>query len=424
MRTQTEKRTATEEQTARTAEANARSTRGARSAWMPHARRKQMKQRARRSVKRHYGVMLSVCLLAILLGTEFTGSLDFLKVQRPTDIQLEKEMLEESEFGIEQNGVWKVVTEALEGRLDEGVQDADRLTAEAIKKNEASGEKVLGRTGGVLANLVNDLTSGLFFVKFVKGFYRLGLSQGAVLLLVSILVLTLGIGFWFLVKNVYRAAARRVFLECRVYERVTLQRLLFFLRSRRWLNACVNMLMEYVFYLLWSLTIVGAAVKRYSYFMVPFIVAENPEISWRESITLSRRMMDGHKWECCFLELTFVPWKILGILTLGLTDLCYINAYKTATFAEYYAYLRTLAKRDKLAGSERFNDTYLFERAERGLLMTTYADLSLQGAGAVPVRLTGVRGFIERNFGVVMYSREEEAVIWEAERHQLAVEAL
>ena len=424
MRTQSEKRTATEEQTARTAETNARSARGARRAWMPHARRKQMKQRARRSVKRHYGVMLSVCLLAILLGTEFTGSLDFLKVQRPTDIQLEKEMLEESEFGIEQNGVWKVVTEALEGRLDEGVQDADRLTAEAIKKNEASGEKVLGRTGGVLANLVNDLTSGLFFVKFVKGFYRLGLSQGAVLLLVSILVLTLGIGFWFLIKNVYRAAARRVFLECRVYERVTLQRLLFFLRSRRWLNACVNMLMEYVFYLLWSLTIVGAAVKRYSYFMVPFIVAENPEISWRESITLSRRMMDGHKWECCFLELTFVPWKILGILTLGLTDLCYINAYKTATFAEYYAYLRTLAKRDNLAGSERFNDTYLFERAERGLLMTTYADLSLQGAGAVPVRLTGVRGFIERNFGVVMYSREEEAVIWEAERHQLAEEAL
>ena len=25
--------------------------------------------------------------------------------------------------------------------------------------------------------------------------------------------------------------------------------------------------------------------------------------------TLSRRMMDGHKWECCFLELTFVPWN-------------------------------------------------------------------------------------------------------------------
>ena len=168
--------------------------------------RRSMKKRAVRTVRQHYGVMLSVCLLAILLGTEFTGSLDFLKIQTPTDIKIEKEVLEESEFGIEPNGIWRVVTEALEGNLEQGTQDADRLTEEAIQKSEESGEKVLGRSSGVLANIVNDLTSGLFFVKFVKGFYRLGLSQGAVLLLVSILVLTIGIGFWFLVKNVYRAA--------------------------------------------------------------------------------------------------------------------------------------------------------------------------------------------------------------------------
>lgn len=56
---------------------------------MPRAQRKQLKQRARWSVKQHYGVMLSVCLLAILLGTEFTGSLDFLKVQTPTDVKVD-----------------------------------------------------------------------------------------------------------------------------------------------------------------------------------------------------------------------------------------------------------------------------------------------------------------------------------------------
>lgn len=391
---------------------------------MSREQRKRLKQRARRSVKLHYGVMLSVCLLAILLGTEFTGSLDFLKVQTPTDIKVEREVLEESEFGIEQNNVWKVVTEVLAGNVEQGTQDADRLTQEAIQKNQASGERVLGRTNGVLANLVNDLTSGLFFVKFVKGFYRLGFSQGAILFIVSVLVLSVGVGFWFLVKNVYRAAGRRVFLECRTYEKVSLQRLLFFLRSRRWVNACVNMLMQYVLYILWSLTVVGAAVKRYSYFMVPFIVAENPEISWRDSITLSRRMMDGHKWECFLLELTFVPWKILGIATLGLTDFFYINAYKTATFAEYYAHLRALAKKANLAGSVLLNDTYLFERAERSVLAAAYADMMLQGVGAVSVPLTGVRGFMERNFGVVMYSRAEEMKIWEAERHQLAEEEM
>ncbi len=164
---------------------------------MPRAQRKQLKQRARWSVKQHYGVMLSVCLLAILLGTEFTGSLDFLKVQTPTDVKVEREVLEESEFGIEQNNVWKVVTEVLAGNLEQGTQDADRLTEEAIRKSEDAGETALGRTNGVLANLVNDLTSGLFFVKFVKGFYRLGFSQGAILFIVSVFVLTVGIGFGF-----------------------------------------------------------------------------------------------------------------------------------------------------------------------------------------------------------------------------------
>ena len=186
----------------------------------------------------------------------------------------------------------------------------------------------------------------------------------------------------------------------------------------------MNMLMQYVLYILWSLTIVGAAVKRYSYFMVPFIVAENPEISWRDSIKLSRRMMDGHKWECFLLELTFVPWKLLGIATLGLTDFFYVNAYKTATLAEYYARLRRLAKEENLAGSAFLNDTYLFEKAERGVLSSVYADMVLQGVGAVPMHLRGVRGFIERNFGVVMYSRAEETKIWEAERHLLAEEAM
>lgn len=42
--------------------------------------------------------------------------------------------------------------------------------------------------------------------------------------------------------------------------------------------------------------------------------------------------MNGHKFECFVYELTFLWWDILGIVTLGLTDLFYANAYKTAFF--------------------------------------------------------------------------------------------
>ena len=70
-------------------------------------------------------------------------------------------------------------------------------------------------------------------------------------------------------------------------------------------------------------------------------------------------MMEGHKWECFLLELTFVPWKLLGIATLGLTDFFYVNAYKTATLAEYYARLRRLAKEENLCGQCVF-ERYVF----------------------------------------------------------------
>ncbi|MFQ9156148.1 MAG: DUF975 family protein [Blautia sp.] len=39
--------------------------------------------------------------------------------------------------------------------------------------------------------------------------------------------------------------------------------------------------------------------------MVPYIVAENPELGANETITLSRKMMNGHKWELFTLELSF-----------------------------------------------------------------------------------------------------------------------
>lgn len=43
----------------------------------------------------------------------------------------------------------------------------------------------------------------------------------------------------------------------------------------------------------WSLTIVGLPIKHYSYKMVPYLLAENPNLKPREAIMLSRQMMDG-----------------------------------------------------------------------------------------------------------------------------------
>ncbi|MFR1605740.1 MAG: DUF975 family protein [Bifidobacterium pseudocatenulatum] len=77
------------------------------------------------------------------------------------------------------------------------------------------------------------------------------------------------------------------------------------------------MFVENVFLFLWSLTIVGFFIKQYSYRMVPYIVAENPNIEALDAIRLSRRMMKGHKWECFVADCSFLGWYLLNLITFG-----------------------------------------------------------------------------------------------------------
>ena len=98
-----------------------------------------------------------------------------------------------------------------------------------------------------------------------------------------------------------------------------------------------------LFVCLWSLLfIVPGIIKLYSYRMVPYILADDPSISGMDAITLSRQMMDGHKWNTFVLDLSFIGWDLLSVLTAGLLGLFYVNPYKYATGAELYQTLKTL----------------------------------------------------------------------------------
>ena len=98
-----------------------------------------------------------------------------------------------------------------------------------------------------------------------------------------------------------------------------------------------TMLLNDIFLLLWTLLfIIPGLVKSYSYRMVPFILAQEPELSGREAITRSREMMNGHKWNTFVLDLSFILWILLTIITLGIVGVFYFNPYYYATNAELY----------------------------------------------------------------------------------------
>jgi uncharacterized membrane protein len=101
------------------------------------------------------------------------------------------------------------------------------------------------------------------------------------------------------------------------------------------------MLLRDLFIFLWSLLfIIPGLIKHYSYRMVPYILAEDPSIGAKDAITLSRQMMDGHKWNTFVLDLSFIGWDLLSALTLGLLGVFYVNPYKYSTGAELYQVLK------------------------------------------------------------------------------------
>lgn len=105
---------------------------------------------------------------------------------------------------------------------------------------------------------------------------------------------------------------------------------------KRFSGAFVLIFLQGLFTMLWSLLlIIPGIIKGYAYSMSFYILADHPEYSASEALKESQRMMKGHKMELFCLQLSFIGWAILGIITLGLGELYTIPYMKTATAAFY-----------------------------------------------------------------------------------------
>ncbi|WP_302417990.1 DUF975 family protein [Blautia marasmi] len=371
--------------------------------------RKEMKQKARQSLRKHYLMFVTVCVAAAILGTEFSGSLDGIKIE-----SREERSPETAVTGIvgRQPNLSDVVLDALQGNEEESRELSEELKEQAVQNTkEGRGSAALGRSRGVLAGFVNSVTSGSILVTLIAAVNSMVGSAGITVFLFIVLSLLLALGAWVFLFNMYTVVSRRIFLEGRVYEKLTIQRFAFLLRVKRWTKVSLTMALASLYQMLWALTIVGGIIKRYSYFLVPYIAAENPDISPKKAVNLSRKMMHGHKWECFVFELTYWGWDVLGSLTFGLTAIFYSNPYKTAAFSEFYVQMRDLAKEKKIEGCELLNDRYLFEKADEDVIFEAYGD-SLASVWEEeeqePEKLRGVAGFLANVLGITVINRQDE----------------
>ena len=374
------------------------------------------------SLKKHYVIFVAACLIAAFLASEFTSSLNFSTAQNyeETYDQVQSDLNGDGTYSIKTKvdsiGWADVIRIIVEDNMQAGKEMSQEIRQNAIEDSE-NGNPMFGRTRGVFSNIVNQVSSGSIIVTAAAAIGSItGSDNLGILILIIIGALGLFI-FWFLIQNTFPVVIRRIFLEGMIYDRVTTQRFVFLLRVKKWLKASWIMFVKYVYYSLWCLTLVGIVVKHYSYFLVPYIVAENPDMTAREAITLSRKMMKGHKWQCFVFELSFLGWEVLGALTLGIFNILYTNPYQMASFTRYYAELRAEAIEKGIPGAELLYDTYLYEKAESYVIAAKYPDVIkvMEEPEDTVEKLTGWRGFLARNFGVLLLRREQERAY---ERHQ------
>jgi hypothetical protein len=169
-----------------------------------------------------------------------------------------------------------------------------------------------------------------------------GLLFGSAVASAALFLMLLGVAYALFVSGPLEVGLSRYFIDAR-RDRSDFINLFFAFRAGRYMNAVKAMGWRMLFTFLWTLLlIIPGIVKGYAYRMIPYIMAENPGMDYRDAMKLSMRMTDGQKWEMFVLDLSFIGWYLLGMLLCGIGVL-FVNPYYYATRAELYAELKARA---------------------------------------------------------------------------------
>lgn len=105
-------------------------------------------------------------------------------------------------------------------------------------------------------------------------------------------------------------------------------------------NTVKIMFCKNLFTALWSLLfVIPGIVKAYEYRMIPYLLAENPEMSMSEAFAISKQLMNGNKFDTFVLDLSFILWNIAGAFFMGLVGILFVNPYIQLTNTELYVKL-------------------------------------------------------------------------------------
>lgn len=201
------------------------------------------------------------------------------------------------------------------------------------------GGSVVGRIGENNINIsYHNYGSNYYYGDSARGFM---VSMFAVAAALIIALAT--IAFTVFAGNVFKVGGCSFFIKNRNMTG-TFGNILDGFKSGHYGNVVKTMFFYDLYIALWSLLLViPGIVKSYEYRMVPYILAENPGMDYKQVLEISKRMMNGQKMETFILDLSFIGWQLLAGITCGIAGIFYVNPYINATNTELYAFNKVQA---------------------------------------------------------------------------------
>ncbi len=191
-----------------------------------------------------------------------------------------------------------------------------------------------GNTGSledVLAGVPGAIDS------FVEQIDPVGMSVIASVLVVSLVI---GLAISLFVAPLFEVGRNRFYMESRATGYSAGVQELLWGFTHNYLNIVWTMFLRSLIVFLGTLCfIIPGIYLGYCYLMVPYILAENPEMKAGDALRMSKEMMEGQKLSTFVLTVSFWGWWILGAFLCGIGGIL-IQPYYDATFAELYAVLR------------------------------------------------------------------------------------
>ncbi|GEP24638.1 DUF975 family protein [Lentilactobacillus diolivorans] len=180
----------------------------------------------------------------------------------------------------------------------------------------------------------------IFIIEVLIGWFGYGVFERPMVLtvwtnlnsLLSLLLLLLAAGIAFVCID-----AMRQKLE---YEQPLQKSFTIFINGDYFLGTLLIDILMWIFIFLWSLLLfIPGMIKSLAYSQAIYIyrdaIDRGERIGFLEAITQSRELMDGHKWELFVMQLSFLGWALLVVVTAGIAGI-WVLPYSTLSFANYY----------------------------------------------------------------------------------------